>query len=83
MSDPILRKNQMKQAYEGEGGIREVFEKIRRTYFERAGTIDPLLPVDARTAALENLARASRTVDMVEEHIWAIIDSGKIAEHEK
>ena len=80
MTDPILRANQWKQAYEGDGGIRDMFDSIRKAYFERAGNLDGL-KMDEQAAALHKLALASRIVDMVDDHIRAIMDDGKIAEH--
>lgn len=80
MTDPITRKNQWQLAYEGEGGIREAFDAIRSAYFKRAGHLDGL-KMDEQAAALHKLALASRIVDMVEDHVRAIMDDGKIEEH--
>ena len=80
MTDPIIRANQWKQAYEGEGGLREIFDDIRKAYFKRAGNLDGL-KMDEHTAALHKLALASRIVDMVDDHVRAIIDDGKLEQH--
>jgi hypothetical protein len=80
VSDPIIRANQWKLAYEGEGGIRDMFDSIRKAYFERAGNLDGL-KIDEHAAALHKLALASRIVDMVDDHVRAIIDDGKIEQH--
>jgi len=80
MTDPIIRANQWKLAYQEEGGLGDIFTAIRKAYFERAGKLDPTLPLDVRTAALESLSRASHVVDMVDDHVRAIIDNGKIEE---
>lgn len=80
MSDPITRANQWRLAYEGEGGIKEAFDAIRGAYFKRAGNLDGL-KMDEQAAALHKLALASRIVDMVDDHIRAIIDDGKIEEN--
>ena len=81
MSDPLIRANRFKLAYEEEGGLRDILVGMRQAYFERAGKLDPTLPLETRTAALESLSRASHTVDMVEDHLRAIIDTGKLEEH--
>lgn len=80
MIDPIIRANQWRLAYEGEGGIRDMFDSIRKAYFERAGNLDGL-KLDEHAAALHKLALAARIVTMVDDHVRAIIDDGKIAEH--
>lgn len=80
MSDPIIKANQWKLAYAEEGGLKDMFNGIRKAYFERAGQLDPTLPLEVRTAALESLSRASHVLDMVEDHVRSIIDDGKIAE---
>lgn len=77
MSDPITRANQWRLAYEGEGGIKEAFDGIRGAYFKRAGNLDGF-SMDEQAAALHKLALASRICDMVEDHIRAIMDDGKI-----
>ncbi len=82
MTDAITRKNQWELAYHGEGGIRETFDAIRAAYFKRAGNLDGL-KMDEQAAALHKLALASRIVDMVDDHIRAIMDDGKIEEHNK
>lgn len=81
MSDPIIRANQWRQAYSEEGGLKDIFEGMRSAYFRRAGKLDPSLPPDVRANALERLSFASNVVDMVEDHVRSIIDSGKLEEH--
>lgn len=80
--DPIIRANEFKRIWEGDPiigeGLRHIFDGIRHTYFERAGTIDPW-----EGAKLNKLALASRIVDMVEDHIQAAINSGLIAERDQ
>ena len=79
VSDPLIRANQWKLAYDGEGGIRDAFDTIRLAYFKRAGNLDGL-KMDEHAAALHKLALAARIVDMVEDHVRAIMDTGLIAE---
>jgi hypothetical protein len=81
MTDPLIRSNQWKRAYSEEGGLRDMFDDIRQAYFKRAGKLEVTLPADVRANALERLSFASNVLDMVEDHIRAIIDDGKIAEH--
>lgn len=77
MTDPIIRANQWKNAYEGEGGIRDILDQIRMAYFKKAGRLDGL-PMAEHAAALHKLALAGRVVDMVEDHIRSYMDTGKI-----
>ena len=58
-----------------------MFDGIRQAYFRRAGKLEVTLPADVRINALERLSFASNVLDMVEDHIRAIIDDGKIEEH--
>lgn len=73
--DPIIRANQWKLAYDEEGGLKDMFEHIRREYFRRAGLVEPW-----EGEKLGKLALAGRIVDMVEDHVRHIIDTGKMAE---
>lgn len=82
MSDPILRANQRRFAYEGEGGIKEYFETMRQAYFERAGHLDGLT-AEQKATALYELSLATRITRMVEDNFRAAIDDGKIAEASK
>lgn len=79
MSDPIIRANRWKLAYEEEGGLGDILDSIRQAYFKRAGGLDGLT-IEQHAAALHKLATAARIVDMVDDHIRAIIDTGKIEE---
>ena len=81
MSDPIIRANRWKQAYSDDGGLKDMFDGIRQAYFRRAGKLDVTLPADVRMTALERLSFASNVLDMVEDHVRAIIDDGKIEQH--
>jgi hypothetical protein len=82
MLDPIIRANEFKRIWEGDpsigDGLKHVFDGIRKTYFERAGQVDPW-----EGDKLNKLALASRIVDMVEAHVKAAIDSGLIAERDR
>lgn len=80
MTDSLIRANRWKVAYSEDGGIKDTFDKIRKAYFERAGKLDVTLPVDVRMNALERLSFASNVLDMVEAHLCAIIDGGRIEE---
>lgn len=80
MSDAIIRANRMKQAFDEDGGIKDVLDSIRKAYFERAGQLDPTLDPAVKAAALHSLSQASYIVQMVESHLCAIIDTGKLEE---
>lgn len=80
MSDKLIRANRWKAAYNDEGGIKDIFDKIREAYFRRAGKLDVTLSPELRMAALERLSFASNVLDMVEDHIRAYVDDGKLEE---
>jgi hypothetical protein len=73
MTDPIIRANQRRQAYLEEGGIKEYFETMRLSYFERAGHLDGLTEAQKATALYE-LSLATRITRMVEDNFRAAID---------
>lgn len=77
MTDPIIRGNQWRYAFEGEGGIKEILDDIRMAYFKKAGRLDGL-DMAEHAAALHKLALAGRIVDMVEDHIRSYIDTGTL-----
>lgn len=79
MSDPIIRANRWKLAYDEQGGLRDIFEDMRKAYFDRAGTLAADMPFEQRMTALESLSRASEIVNAVESHVRAIIDTGTLA----
>jgi hypothetical protein len=81
MTDPIIKSAQWSRAYGEDGGLKDMFDGMREAYFRRAGKLDPTLPADVRNNALDRLSFAANIVDMVEAHVRAIIDDGKIEQH--
>lgn len=58
-----------------------MLDKMRLAYFRRAGKLDPSLSQEQRAAVLQQLSLAAHIVDQVEDHIRAIIDDGRIEQH--
>ena len=71
--DAIHRAARWREFYEEEGGLKDVFETLRRAYFERAGE---LMPGDS--AALLKLGMAAKIVEQIDVHIRQILSAGRL-----
>jgi hypothetical protein len=76
MIDPILRGQDWDRIWNEDEGLKFAFERIRETYFERAGLVEPW-----EGDKLAKLALAGRILDMVKAHVQSVIAAGTIAAH--
>ena len=71
--DPIVRANRWLDFYNEEGGLRDVFGRLRQAYLERAAD---LMPSD--TGALLKLGMAGKLLDQIDAHIMEIVNTGRL-----
>lgn len=79
-ADKVARANRWIAFYNEKDGIRDIITSLRRSYFEKVGS---LKPDDA--AGLQALGMADRIAREIDAQVKAIIDAGKVeasqAEH--
>ena len=79
-SSKVARAHRWITFYNEDGGIRDMIEATRRSYFEKVGTLKP-----DDTAGLQALGMADRIARELDAQVKAIIDAGKVeakqAEH--
>lgn len=73
--DALVRARRWIAFYQEDGGIGDMIASLRRSYFEKVGTLKP-----GDHEALAALAMADRIARELDAQVKAIIDAGKIAE---
>lgn len=73
--DAITRGQRWEDFYREQGGLGEMIEALRRSYFEKVGTLKP-----GDTQSLEALGMADRIAREIEGQVIQVIESGKIAQ---
>lgn len=77
-ADALARANRWISFYNEAGGIKDMIEGIRRSYFEKVGGLKP-----GDEEALAALGMADRIARELDSSIQAVIDSGKLAKQAK
>lgn len=72
--DAIARGSRWEQFYTETGGVRDMIEALRRSYFEKVGSLKP-----GDTDSLQLLGTADRIAREIDAEIRSVIESGKIA----
>ena len=73
-ADAIARGHRWEQFYSEEGGLGDMIQGLRRSYFTKVGDLKP-----GEYEALRMLAIADRLVRELEREVLAVIESGKLA----
>lgn len=77
-ADAIARGQRWEVFYAEEGGLSDMITGLRRSYFEKVGSLKP-----GDTDSLKALAMADRIAQEVERQILTVIETGKLRQNEQ
>ena len=76
-TDAIARGQRWAAFYGEEGGLADMIASLRRTYFERVGTLKP-----GDTESLMALGMADRIAREIEREVQTVIETGKLRQND-